>query len=208
MNAADKSEKPPSRRECDLMAPTGSPLDMNDLSDAEIIRAVLAGRTDAFAELVARHRDAQFRFALRMLGDSDDAEDVLQSAFVRTFRSLASCREPERFGAWLRQIVVNECRTLGTARGRRELRMVRDEAVLERLEGNVSDEPNFDTEEIERALARLTPDLREAFLLKHVEDHSYEEMVEITGAGLSALKMRVKRACEQLREQLEGVRDE
>ena len=180
---------------------------MNDLSDAEIVRAVLAGRTDLFGELLSRHRDSQFRFALRMLGDADDADDVLQSALVRAFRSLASCREPDRFGAWLRQIVVNECRTLSTARGRREARLVRDERVLDRLEGTEQDADGFDMEELQRALGRLTSDLREAFLLKHVEDHSYEEMVEITGAGLSALKMRVKRACEQLREQLEGVRD-
>ena len=180
---------------------------MNDQSDAEIIREVLSGRTEAFGELVSRHRDAQFRFALRMLGDSDDADDVLQAAFVRAFRSLASCREPDRFGAWLRQIVVNACRTLGTARGRRELRMVRDEAVMDRLAEREPDAPGLDVEAVKLALERLTPDLREAFLLKHVEDHSYEEMVEITGAGLSALKMRVKRACEQLRDQLEGVRD-
>lgn len=180
---------------------------MNDLSDAEIIREVLAGRTGAYAELVKRHRDAQFRFALRMLGDRDDADDVLQSAFVRAYRSLASCREPDRFGAWLRQIVVNECRTAGTIRGRREAKLVRDELTLERLEGTTHEETSLDLELVQRALERLTPDLREAFLLKHVEDHSYEEMVEITGAGVSALKMRVKRACEQLREQLEGVRD-
>jgi RNA polymerase sigma-70 factor (ECF subfamily) len=180
---------------------------MNDLSDAEIIRAVLAGRTEDYAELVRRHRDAQYRFAQRMLGDADDADDVVQSAFVRAFRSLQGCREPERFGAWLRQIVVNECRTLGSARGRREARLVRDEGVIDRLESTGQQGSGLDPELVQRALERLTPDLREAFLLKHVEDHSYEEMVEITGAGLSALKMRVKRACEQLREQLEGVRD-
>ncbi len=180
---------------------------MNDLSDAEIIREVLAGRTEAYAELVKRHREAQFRFALRMLGDRDDADDVLQSAFVRAYRSLANCREPDRFGAWLRQIVVNECRTAGTLRGRREAKLVRDDVTLDRLESTAPEETSLDLELVQRALERLTPDLREAFLLKHVEDHSYEEMVEITGAGLSALKMRVKRACEQLREQLEGVRD-
>lgn len=180
---------------------------MNDLSDAELIRAVLDGRTDAFAELMARHRDVQFRFALRMLGDRDDADDVLQTSFVRAYRALGGCREPDRFGAWLRRIVVNECRTLGTARGRREARMVRDEAVLGRLEGTEVEEGTLDLEVVHRALERLTPDLREAFLLKHLEDHSYEEMMEITGAGISALKMRVKRACEQLREQLEGVHD-
>jgi RNA polymerase sigma-70 factor (ECF subfamily) len=54
-------------------------------------------------------------------------------------------------------------------------------------------------EAIEWALAQLSTDHREAFVMKHVEDLSYEEMAELTGAGVSALKMRVKRACEQLR---------
>lgn len=180
---------------------------MSDLSDAELIRAVLDGRTEAYAELVRRHRDAQFRYAVRMLGDRDDADDVLQSAFVRAFRSLASCRDPEHFGAWLRRIVVNECRTLGTAKGRREARFVRDEQVLDRLAGNGESTEEFDLDLVQRALDRLTPDLREAFVLKHIEDQSYEQMMEITGAGLSALKMRVKRAVEQLRQQLEGVVD-
>jgi RNA polymerase sigma-70 factor (ECF subfamily) len=176
---------------------------MNDVSDAAIVRSVLGGNADAYAALVRRHRDAQYRYALRMLGDPDDAEDALQSAFVRAFRSLHSCREPEYFRAWLRQIVVNECRTLGTARGRRESRLVRDDELLERQAGNPAEEGGFDLELVQRALDRLPPDLREAFLLKHVEDLSYEQMMDATGAGLSALKMRVKRACEQLRAQLE-----
>jgi RNA polymerase sigma-70 factor (ECF subfamily) len=60
-------------------------------------------------------------------------------------------------------------------------------------------------EEIEAALQRLPPDQREAFLLRYVEDVGYEEMSELTGAGVSALKMRVKRACESLRALLEGA---
>jgi RNA polymerase sigma-70 factor (ECF subfamily) len=55
---------------------------------------------------------------------------------------------------------------------------------------------------IARALADLPPDQREAFLLRHVEDVSYEEMASLTGAGVSALKMRVKRACDTLRDRL------
>ena len=126
---------------------------MNDRSDAELIRAVLDGRTEAYAELVHRHRDAQFRYAMRMLGDRDDADDVLQSAFVRAFRSLASCRDPEHFGAWLRRIVVNECRTLGTARGRRERHIVRDETVLERVQvGEQEEDEGFDLELVQRRL--------------------------------------------------------
>ena len=58
---------------------------------------------------------------------------------------------------------------------------------------------------IERALSTLPSDQREAFLLKHVEELSYEEIAEITGVSISALKMRVKRACDALRGLLEGV---
>jgi RNA polymerase sigma-70 factor (ECF subfamily) len=63
-------------------------------------------------------------------------------------------------------------------------------------------------EEIERALKELTPDQREAFLLKHVEDFSYQEIESLTGAPASALRMRVLRACEGLRRRLrEGSPD-
>ena len=57
-------------------------------------------------------------------------------------------------------------------------------------------------EELDRGLGQLVPEQREAFLLKYVEELTYEEMAELTGAGESALKMRVKRACERLRELL------
>jgi RNA polymerase sigma-70 factor (ECF subfamily) len=62
--------------------------------------------------------------------------------------------------------------------------------------------------EIERAVAMLDSDQREAFLLKHVEQLGYEEMAAVTGAGVSALKMRVMRACDRLRELLSDVRDD
>jgi len=181
---------------------------MSQGSDSALVGAVLNGDTAAFAELVRRHQDAQFRFAVRMLGDRDDADDALQSAFVRAYRALRRCREPDRFGAWLRQIVANECRTVATRRRRREGRFDRDEGSFDRLEAPDVVEDPFALERIERALATLNHEHREAFVLKYVEELGYEEMADLTGAGVSALKMRVKRACEQLREQLEGVRHE
>ena len=142
-----------------------------------------------------------------MLGDADDAEDVLQSVFLRAFRHLDRCEDPERFGAWLHRIVVNECRTFATRRGQRELRFVRDEIVLSGLTATeITSDSGLQTA-IERALQTLPADQREAFLLKHVEEMEYDEMAEVTGAGVSALKMRVKRAIERLREQLEEVAD-
>jgi len=174
--------------------------------DAVLVAAILAGDVEAFATLVRRYRDAYTRFAIRMLGDREDADDALQSAFVRAYRKLAECDDPARFGAWLYRIVINECRTLATRRARRELRLVRDEEALERaLGGDHSTDEIGWREEIQRALGRLDADQREAFVLKHVEELSYDEMAELTGASISALKMRVMRARERLRELLEGA---
>ena len=75
--------------------------------------------------------------------------------------------------------------------------MVLDEAVLDQAAAAEGSDPEL-RDAIERALARLEPGQREAFLLKHVEQLTYEEMAEATGAGVSALKMRVQRACDRL----------
>lgn len=172
-------------------------------SDAELVATVVSGDIEAFGALLGRHRDPCWRFALRMLGNHDDAEDALQEAFVRSYRNLGACREPARFGAWLYRIVVNECRTRAIRRHARERRFVSDESA----EAPVPPAADVEAlrEEIGRALALLVPEQREAFILKYVEDKSYDEMAEVTGVGISALKMRVKRGCERLRELLEGV---
>lgn len=181
---------------------------MTEGTDAELVARVLAGEVDAYAVLVRRYQDSYARFAARMLGSPDDADDALQSAFVRAFRKLKECRDPARFGAWLYQIVLNECRTLAFRRDRRERRMVRDEHDLDAM-ASEPDSPtpaSKDLEEIQKALNRIESEQREAFILKHVEDLSYDEMSELTGVGVSALKMRVKRACDRLREMLDPSR--
>jgi RNA polymerase sigma-70 factor (ECF subfamily) len=181
---------------------------MEQSKDAAAVAAVLAGNVDAFAVIIDRYRDAFTRYAVRMLGSREDADDALQSAFVRAFRHLDRCRNPDRLGAWLYQIVINECRTLAVRRGRRDLRLVRDERELD---GLVAEQGEADLPlraRIEAAVAQLEPGQREAFILKHVEELSYEQMRQITGVGEAALKMRVKRARDRLKELLQGVRHE
>jgi RNA polymerase sigma-70 factor (ECF subfamily) len=178
---------------------------LSEGQDARVVAAVLAGDADAFGLLVTRYRDAYTRFAVRMLGDLDDADDALQLAFVRAYRKLDRCRDPSRFGAWLYQIVINECRTFSSRRSRRDRRLVRDPDALDQA---ITPDRSPDQElraEIQSALDRLDPGQREAFILKHVERLSYEEMTELTGVGESALKMRVMRACTRLRDLLAGV---
>jgi RNA polymerase sigma-70 factor, ECF subfamily len=176
-------------------------------SDAELIAAVLGGDIDSFAGLVRRHQDACARFAVRMLGSRVDADDVLQSAFMRAFRGLRGCKDPDHFGGWLYQIVVNECRTFASRQKRREQRFPLASTAIETAVAPGSEE-QVDVDvggHIERALSALPADQREAFLLKHVEELTYEEIAELTGATVSALKMRVKRACDTMRGLLDGV---
>lgn len=180
---------------------------MTGASDAELIAAVLGGDIDSFAGLVRRHQDTCVRFAVRMLGSRVDADDVLQSAFMRAFRGLHGCKDPEHFGGWLYQIVVNECRTFASRQRRREQRFPSSAAAIEGAVAPGSEE-EVDVDvggHIERALGALPTEQREAFLLKHVEELTYEEMAEITGVSVSALKMRVKRACDTMRGMLDGV---
>jgi len=146
-----------------------------------------------------------------MLCDADEADDVTQETFVRAYRSLATCDDPSRFGGWIFSILANRCRTAGARRARRE-------AVFVSTGTDVNDWPDYsesesvDTttpsmERVEQALMGLNAVHREAFLLKYVEDLSYDEIAVLTGAGVSALKMRVSRAREFLRAALQEVTD-
>jgi RNA polymerase sigma-70 factor (ECF subfamily) len=168
-------------------------------SDAALVRRVLAGDPEAYGGLVARYRDRLGRYALHSLGNRADAEDAVQETFVRAYRALERCAQPERFGAWLFQILVNRCRTIGGQRARRERVVGANDVALHQAGVADTGERQAWNDAIRWALTRLTPEQREAFLLKHVEELSYEEMAEMTGEGPSALKMRVKRACEALR---------
>ncbi len=85
---------------------------------------------------------------------------------------------------------------------------VREEAVLLNAPDRRPNWSGEDEEFVQRVLAELDPLLREAFLLKYVEEMSYEEMSTLTGVGVSALKMRVKRACDRLRARWERIKDE
>ncbi len=176
--------------------------------DASLVAAVRNGDVDAYGQLVDRYAAGYMRFAMRMLGTREDADEVLHTAFFRAYQHLASCQNPTRFGAWLYRIVANECRTRNARRGRRERRLVRDVAVMERIAvDHRADDRLALREEIQHALDQLPVEQREAFVLKYVEELSYEEMADMTGLGISALKMRTKRACERLRLILEDDRD-
>src|ERR687893_1854720 len=87
-------------------------------SDAELVHRVRQGDRDAYGPLMVRYRLRFGRYAFHLLGNESDAEEALQDAFFRAYRSIDRCRIPERFAAWLFSIVVNCCRTAAMRRGR------------------------------------------------------------------------------------------
>lgn len=169
--------------------------------DGDIVRAVLAGERERYAVLVERYRDRYARYAARMLGSVDAAEDAVQDAFVRAYDQLAQCKEPDKFAGWFFLILRNRCFA--------ERRRSKSAAPLEAAGGlAAADRTDGGAETAERrralqlALLELTADQREVFVLKHVEGLSYGQIAERLNTSVASLKMRMHRAYDRLREQL------
>jgi RNA polymerase sigma-70 factor (ECF subfamily) len=178
------------------------------LDDAQLISRVLAGDTDAYAVLVGRYQDTLYRYAVGMVHDGDTAADLVQDSFVKAYTSLASCQDPARFGAWVYRILVNRCKDHLKSRRRHTVTLEEDTAAAPESDSpaQVADRSALGRV-VERALATLPEAQREAFLMKHLEGRSYEEMAEMLDVSVSALKMRVMRAREALQLLLREVVD-
>lgn len=172
-----------------------------EAGDGEIVRAVLAGDRERYAQLVERYRDRYARYAARMLGSADAAEDAVQDAFVRAYDQLAQCKDPNKFVGWFFLILRNRC----FAERRRDRTSAPLEAAAEVAAGDRTDGGTETAERrraLQQALLELTPDQREVFVLKHVEGLSYGEIAERLSTSVPSLKMRMHRAYDKLREHL------
>ena len=174
-------------------------------TDAQVVRDVLAGDRDAYRLLVRRYGDTLHGHALRMAGNPDEAADLVQRALVQGFQKLRSCREPERVGAWLFRILANLCKDHVRSPRRSDVSMSRLAGVLTAESDPESDAAGAEIRSrVWGALDALTPEQREAFVLKHVEGRSYEEIAAVMDLSVASLKMRVHRA----REALTGLLEE
>ena len=179
------------------------PAPPDDLIDADqaVIDRVLAGDRNAFGILIERYSDALYRHAYGMTGSADVAEDILQVSFIKAFHHLGEVRG--RFDAWVFRIVANGCKDWLKNIRRTHLSYEEDDQPS----SFETPEEELDRGEMRRdldtALAALPDSLREAFVMKHVEGRSYEEMAVLLDATVGALKMRVHRAREALQKLLE-----
>lgn len=176
-------------------------------TDAQVVRDVLDGDKDAYRLLVRRYGDALYGHALRMVGDGDEAAELVQKAFVKGYRKLASCRDRDRVGAWLFRILANMAKDHVRNPRRRDVAVDRVPQMpapgSDPLEAAARSEIRL---RLQTAMGQLTPEQRQAFVLKHVEGRPYEEIAAVMDLPVAALKMRVHRARRTLRSLLEDLR--
>lgn len=173
------------------------------MSDDAAIAAAQNGNQDAFRTLVERHSRAVFRLAYRMTGNEQDAEDVVQEAFLRAFKQLHRYESRSSFATWIYRIAANYSLDLIRAR-----RTVNDgEEMMGQLRaGGAGPERLYASgqmqETIDRALGELSQQERTAFVLRHFEGLPIEEIAGALGIGNNAAKHSVFRAVQKLRKAL------
>ena len=169
------------------------------MTDAQLVAEASAGKESAYAALVGRYHPMCIRFSRHLLGPEADVEDLVQETFVRAFGALPRYSERETFRSWLFRILLNRCRSAGARQSRARTRFVRDDAAM-RVASARGGERLVDVNlTLARVLTGLDLDHREAFLLKVGEEMEYDEISLLTGVGVPALKMRVKRARDHVR---------
>ena len=181
--------------------------------DAGLVAQVLAGQTAAFERLVNVYERPAVATAYRLLGNSDDARDVVQDAFLRAFKSLSRLKEPTRFGPWLLRIVSNL--SLNARRGRKTQVVRLDEQ--RGTEGSTTGEgdpivsaftPDRHVEgrelqeALDAALARLPEKQRMALVLFTIDGWAQKDIAEVLECSLETVKWNVFQARRRLKEML------
>lgn len=176
--------------------------------DAQLVARSLKQDQEAFGQLIDRHASSIVNLAYRMVGNRAEAEDLAQETFLSAFKSLATFRADAKFSTWLYRIATNKCKDW--LRVKRPGEQLHDVDVDEALDAHVAEDRTPErllsqqqvALELEQAIQRLPPLYREAFVLKHVEGLSYEEMQAILGVNGDTLKMRVYKGRLQLSREL------
>jgi len=183
---------------------------INKDSDGALVAATRRGDTQAFEELVLRHRQKVLAVAQRITNNWEDAEDVAQESFHKAFLHLDAFQEKSRFSTWLTRIAMNEAFML--LRRRRGVVEVLpenpDDSVNSSSEAFVDQSPNpeeFCSQRERRqlltdAINRLGPTIRTAIWLRDIEERSIRETAQILGTSITAVKARIFQGRRKLRD--------
>jgi RNA polymerase sigma-70 factor (ECF subfamily) len=174
------------------------------MSDAQLVREVLAGRVQSYDPLVRRWAARVLAVCHARVGRSDAAEDLAQETLLRGFRALATLSDPERFGPWLCGIAVRCCLDWLKAAARKEVQM---SALPAPPIDTVADTSVQSTrqDEIRRLMSeveKLPPSYRQVLMHFYYEDCTYRQIAEQLGISTATVNMRLTRARQLLRERL------
>ena len=176
--------------------------------EAAVIQSVLDGDVNAFETLVKEYEKNVYNLALRMTGNSEDAADMSQEAFIKAYNSLSSFRGDSKFSVWLYRIVSNVCLDYLRSRTRKptvSLSTENDDG--EEVELDIADESqspellldrSLTRDAVRRGLAALPPDHREILLLREIQGLSYEEIAAALDLEAGTVKSRIFRARKKL----------
>lgn len=176
--------------------------------EAAIVRKVLGGDANAFETLVLEYEKNVYNIALRMTGNSEDAADMTQEAFIKAYNSLQSFRGDSKFSVWLYRIVSNVCLDFLRSRNRRPTVSLSvedddgEDAQLDVADESQSPELLLDRkltrESVRRGLDSLPPDYRQILLLREIQGLSYDEIAQALGLEVGTVKSRIFRARKRL----------
>lgn len=176
--------------------------------EAAVIQAVLDGDVNAYEALVKEYEKNVYNLALRMTGNSEDAYDMSQEAFIKAYNSLSAFRGDSKFSVWLYRIVSNVCLDFLRSKNRKptvSLSVENDEG--EDVELDIADESSspelvlergLTRDAVRRGLAALPDDHREILLLREIQGLSYDEIAEVLGLEAGTVKSRIFRARKKL----------
>lgn len=182
--------------------------------DRTLVEEATEGSLDSFEALVRRYQTRVVNYAMAIVRDTGEAEDVAQETFIRAYRSLGRFRGESLFKTWLYSIATNTARTALERRGRRERignQSLDDDTQTLSAASVPSGQPDAETtlvsrDAIDRALATLSDDLRVAVVLRDVEGLDYKEIAVVTGAPIGTVESRIFRARQRLRTLLQPLR--
>jgi RNA polymerase sigma-70 factor (ECF subfamily) len=171
-------------------------------TDARLVARFLQGEPDAFEALFRKYQSYAFNISLGLLGNSDDAADVTQEAFLRVHRGMAHFRGDASFSTWLYRVVVNLCITELRRRQRSRLQFL--EELQAEGSGSLEREPEeapeaaleLDEERqlVQKVLATLPQEYRAVLVLRHFQQLAYNEIAEVLNVSLSQVKTHLHRA--------------
>ena len=168
---------------------------MNQNTEAEIIRRILEGDRQAYALLVEEYKSPIYNLAYRMTGNPEDAADLTQDVFIRAYTYLWRYNPRKKFFTWLYTIALNTIKN--HIKKNKQYKNTRSSDLEER---QLSEKQNSsEAQDINIYLSELDVETRALIIMKYVQELSFEEIAQITGKSISAVKMRIYRGLESLR---------